>query len=78
MVIKVTLKDPDTLYDAVLDAVAEKLKQMGLSHKERELIAESRAEEQQDIIVRRWMKNGEYLTVEFDTITMTATVVPNA
>lgn len=78
MKIKVTLKDPDTMYDAVVDAVHKNLKTsvQGISNAEREALAGDRIAEFQSDISDKWMRYGEYLTVEFDTEAGTATVLP--
>ena len=76
MKIRVTLKDPDTMADAVADAVAKDVKTLaGLSDSERQLIQGDRIAETQSVIADRWMLYGEYLTVEFDTEAGTATVL---
>lgn len=77
MKIRVTLKDPDTMPDAVVDAVHADVKTIsGLSNDERQALAVSRHCEIQSEITSRWMEYGEYLTVEFDTEAWTATVLP--
>lgn len=77
MRIRVVLKDPDSMPDAVADAVKADLRDTdGISDRERELLADERGEEISGEIAARWMKWGEYLIVEFDTETWTATVRP--
>jgi hypothetical protein len=73
--IKVTLKDPDTMQDAVRDAVTRDVKALGLSARESALLIEDRTENESTEITHRWMEYGEYLSVEFDTEAGTATVV---
>lgn len=75
MKIKVTLKDPDTMHDAVRDAVTRDVKALGLSARESQLLINDRFEQESSEISDRWMEYGEYLTVEFDTIAKTARVV---
>ena len=81
MKIQVTLKDPDTMHDAVADAVQKHLRLLpgDLSTSERELVADERIGVIQSRISERWMEYGEYLTVEFDTDAepMTAMVIPH-
>jgi hypothetical protein len=78
MKIRVTLKDPDTMPDAVCDAVHANVKTsvLGVSEHERKSIASDRICEIQSEITQRWMRYSEYLTVEFDTDTWEATVLP--
>jgi hypothetical protein len=77
MKIRVTLKDPDTLGDAITEAVQQSLLDRGLSLKERALLQGDAVAEISGPITDKWMAYGEYLTVEFDTDAATATVIPN-
>lgn len=71
----VQMKDPDTLHDAIREAVDAELAAMpGLDEDEREAVAEKRREKVDDIC-RAWFRHGEYLTVEVDTDAKTCTVV---
>jgi hypothetical protein len=75
MKFRVVMKDPDTLYDAIHEAVAQDVALLrGLSDREREPIAEMRREEAVGI-AGKWFKYGEYLTIEIDTDAQTATVI---
>lgn len=76
MKVHVTLKDPDSLYEAVEDAVKALPKPDGIDDKEWESLREDRAEAAREAITRLWMPYGEYLAVEFNTETGTATVLP--
>ena len=76
-IITVTLKDPDTMYDAVQDHVDEELKASNLPEDEQELVKDARVEKYSDIL-SPFFEYGEYLTVEFDTDTKTARVVPSS
>ena len=76
MKFKIMMKDPDAPYDAVRDAAAESMPE-GLSESEREILIESRAEELGSFL-RRWMRYGEYLSVEFDTEAGTAVVLEDS
>jgi len=49
MKFKVTMKDPDTLYDAIVDAVREEVRTMNLDKEETEMLVESRHEKISDI-----------------------------
>lgn len=74
MKIKVTMKDPDTMHDAVQEAVQIEVEAMGLSDDEAERIIELRADKIREKMAK-WFEYGEYLEVEFDTDAMTATVL---
>ena len=70
------MKDPDGPYECIRDAASDSLKKLdGLSDDERESLKDKRAEELTKF-AGKWMKYGEYVTVEFDTEAGTATVVP--
>lgn len=76
MKVKVQMKDPDTLYDAINDAVSEQLTLEGLTDpEERESLLEIRRERIQGL-AGKWFRYGEYLTVEIDTEAQTCTVLP--
>lgn len=76
MKFKVTMKDPDTLSDAIQDAVGESVGAMaGLNDEEHEAVAEKRREAVGNLCAK-WFEYGEYLTVEIDTDAGTCTVVP--
>ena len=76
MKIKVTMKDPDTLHDAVADAVRDEVAGLaGLSKDEREAVEEKRREAAMKA-ASQWFRYSEYLTVEIDTEARTATVCP--
>lgn len=74
--VKVRLKDPDGLYEAVDDAVREMLDPLDISDEEYIHLCDVRREEALKVIRERFMKYGEYLTVEFDLKDVTARVVP--
>lgn len=77
MKFKVQMKDPDTLHDAIADAVEEEMTLEGLTDpEERESILELRKERAQKVAAK-WFQYGEYLTVEIDTDAATCVVVPN-
>lgn len=76
MKFRVTMKDPDTLIDAVNDAVAESIKGLGLDDGERAAVAEKRAEKTLNLC-GKWFGYSEYLTVEIDTDAMTCVVIPD-
>jgi len=69
------MKDPDTAYDAVEDAVKESVANLNhLTESEKEAIIGVRQKEIWDK-VGQWFEYGEYLTVEVDTETNTCVVV---
>lgn len=71
---KVTMKDPDSLQDAIAEAVRAEVKAIpGLSTEEREAVEEKRKEEASKV-VGRWFEYSEYLTVQIDTEAGTAVV----
>ena len=73
MKFKVTMKDPDTLHDAIRDAVQEGIAE--LPKDEAEVLSEVR-EEKVRKLCSKWFEYGEYLTVEIDTDAGTCVVVP--
>lgn len=75
MKFRVTMKDPDTLDDAIADAVAD-ISVPGLSDEEMEEVRMLRRGKISSLC-SRWFEYGEYLTVEIDTEAETCTVVPN-
>lgn len=75
MKFRVTMKDPDTLNDAIEEAVKAALAAIqGIDEDERETLLENRADAARSI-ASRWFKYSEYLTVEIDTEADTAVVV---
>jgi ferredoxin-NADP reductase len=75
MKIKITMKDPDVLQDAIEEAVKEEVKSMeNLSDDEKELVVESRKEKASSVC-GKWFRYGEYLTVEVDTENKTCVVL---
>ena len=77
MKFKVTMKDPDTLYDAIGEAVEQAVSDtIGVGDQdEREALIKVRVDKVK-IICNKWFEYGEYLTVEIDTDAKTCTVVP--
>lgn len=65
MKIKVTMKDPDTLQDAIQEAVVEHFKALGICGDELEAVAEKRTEKV-SALAEEWFRYGECLTVEID------------
>lgn len=76
MKIRITLKDPDGVYDAIEDAVHDSLEaHEGLDDDEKEAIMETRTEKTWTAL-EKYILYKEYITVEFDTEVGTARVVP--
>ena len=73
--IKVTLKDPDTLYDTIQDFVDQELKESGLPEDEQDLLKEARVEKYNEAC-SIYFQYGEYVTIEIDTETSKARVIP--
>lgn len=70
----VTMKDPDSLYEGVTDAVNEQLEKSDLPEDERDAVRELRVEKATDV-GDLFFEYGEYLTIEIDTDNKTARVV---
>lgn len=75
MKFQVQMKDPDTLDDAIHDAIKGQLKEIGINDSvEIEALKEVRHEKISKIC-SEWFRYGEYLTVEIDTEEKTCVVV---
>ncbi len=76
MKFRVTMKDPDALYDAVGDAIEADVKERfpgALAHERETLLGMAR--DRLHAAARPWFGGGDYLTVEIDTDARTCTVV---
>jgi len=69
----VTLKDPDGPYEDISKAARDSLPD-GLDDGEADDLTVSRADDLREF-ASRWLKYGEYVTIEFDTDAGTATVL---
>lgn len=76
MKFRVTMKDTDTLHDAIQAAVDAEFANLPLDDDEREAVAERRREKAQSAC-RTWFRYSEYITVEIDTDANTCVVVPD-
>ena len=75
MKIKMQLKAPDGVYESIREAAEKQVSEMtGLRDSEKESIIENRHEEISEQL-KEWIEYGEYITIEFDTETGTATVL---
>jgi hypothetical protein len=78
MKIKLTFKDPDGVWESINQAARDSLDEVnGISKDERESLLEFRHEELSSALAK-WIKYGEYCSVEFDTEAGTARVVEGA
>ena len=76
MKILVTMKDPDSLYECVMDAIKDDVRCLNLEEDEAKALVEVRHEKAMGI-ASQWFEYGEYLTVEIDTVAKTCVVVKN-
>lgn len=77
MKFRVTMKDPDTLTDAISDALDNDHEHppTGLSQDVLNVLWDQRKDRAYSI-ASKWFKYGEYVTIEIDTEAMTAIVIP--
>ena len=77
MKLKITLKDPDGVYDSMQSAARESVSRVGLaeglSNIEVDTLVYSRHEKIAEQC-RQWIRYGEYVTIEIDTDAGTAVV----
>ena len=74
MKFRVQMKDPDTLSDAIADAVDKEVDALGLPEDEARAVKDRRLEKVGDVC-DKWFKWGEYLIVEIDTDAKTCVVL---
>jgi hypothetical protein len=76
MKFRVTLKDPDCLYEAAREATREECAAIpGLSEEEKLVISQKREVDAITFASKKWFQYGEYVTIEIDTDEGTATVL---
>jgi len=76
MKIKITLKDPDGVYDSLQKAAEESVDEItGIDEDEKEELIERRKEKISESI-EKWVEYDEYVTIEIDTDNNTAKVLP--
>lgn len=76
MKFRVTMKDPDSLYDAAEYAAKDALAATeGIDDEEREMLRDARSAKLRELAAM-WFEYGEYLTVEIDTEAESIRVVP--
>ena len=74
MKLQITLKDPDGVYESIKQAAESSTGDTeGLDNNELDELAETRREKLEEKC-KRWIKYGEYVTIEIDTDANTATV----
>jgi len=77
MIINITLKDPDGVYDAIQDAAEEQVKNISnVTATEKRQLIESR-HTQIDKELEPWIEYSEYVRIQIDTEAKTATVLLN-
>jgi hypothetical protein len=74
MKFQVTMKDPDTLIDAI-DNAHSSIDIANIDLDEKDMIIKKRKDEILSLC-HKWFEYGEYLVVEIDTEAETCTVVP--
>lgn len=78
MKFQVTMKDSDTLHEAIRSAVKEDLcQQADLATDEREVLRGMREKKIAEVC-DKWFEYSEYVTIEIDTEAKTAVVVEKA
>jgi anti-sigma regulatory factor (Ser/Thr protein kinase) len=76
MKIRITLKDPDGVYNSVRTAARESLAALKLQGEDLEDAVTLRSEAALNIL-KPWIRHDEYVTIEIDTNSGAAIVVPN-
>lgn len=75
MKLTIQFKDPDGVYDAVHESARDSVSTVdGITTQEAQILSQKREDDFNEFL-GQWIKYGEYLTVEFDTDTNTATVL---
>lgn len=76
MKVRVLVKDPDAMSDAIANAVLAWRESLAdMSEEEKDAAQQVRAAKVRAAIVGRWVQWGEYYEIEFDTEAMTARVL---
>lgn len=76
MIFRITMKDPDGVYDSIRCASRAALYDLPREVDDTALEMEKNLSEKNEEICRRWFLYREYLTVEIDTEAGTCEVVP--
>lgn len=77
MKFRITMKDPDAVYEAVRDAADDSTGGMALNIIEANALAKTRVEQWSEDM-EAWFEYREYLTVEYDTEAKTLRIVPTS
>jgi hypothetical protein len=72
---RITLKDPDGVFDGIDAAATDSVEGLDLPPEERDILRAHR-QKTLDNFVDQWVECGEYIDIEFDTDAKTARVVP--
>ena len=75
MKFKITLKDPDGIDNSIKEYAKSLFDNLPLTEEEKSDCAYNR-ESVLHSDLEKWIKYGEYITIEFDLVKKTATVVP--
>ena len=75
MKFKVTFKSPDAVYQSTVDAASDAAHHI-IDDEERDQAMSDIRTDLMDFS-DKWVRYGEYITIEFDTDNKTATVIPN-
>ena len=76
MKFKITIKAPDCFYDGIGEAIEESFKGTTFFNKEEAESAWDARRKSLNDAIKPWVEYGEYVTIEFDTVAKTATVLP--
>jgi len=76
MHVEITMKNPDCVFEAISRAAVDSVSDAsGLNEEEIKELIKSRQKEIEEQ-VSKWVKYGEYITIEIDTVRETARVIP--
>lgn len=73
--LRVTLKDPDSLYDAVSEFIEDEFANSTLDEDEQEELQDLRRDKY-NTVASKWFRYGEYLDIEINLTEGTARVLP--
>jgi len=74
MKFKVTFKSPDAVYQSAIDAAGSATQNIVDDEERHQAYDDVRHELEE--FADKWVRYGEYITIEFDTDANTATVIP--
>ena len=77
MIINITLKDPDGVYDSIREAAREQVANIGnLTPRDAEVLEDKRHKQISESL-KPWIEYGEYVRLQIDTEAKIATVILN-